>query len=189
MVFTLLVLVLFIGYLRWDNHRLHVRQEILVLKEEGDRLQNAGQYTDAINAYDDVTTRGNGWADLDIRHVVDRACASRDDAKTAIVNLQIEKDRLSHVRQAEEMARARILASVTRALSRFGLALHPAPIVAAVNVTANTSAPSPTYSGTSGGSGSSVSSSYSGGRVQVRGYYRKNGTYVSPHTRSAPRRR
>jgi hypothetical protein len=32
--------------------------------------------------------------------------------------------------------------------------------------------------------------SYSGGgTVHVRGYYRKDGTYVRPHTRSAPRRR
>ncbi|MVZ60919.1 hypothetical protein [Sphingobacterium humi] len=29
----------------------------------------------------------------------------------------------------------------------------------------------------------------SGGTVHVKGYYRKNGTYVRPHTRSAPRRR
>lgn len=29
----------------------------------------------------------------------------------------------------------------------------------------------------------------SGGTVQVKGYYRKDGTYVRPHTRSAPRRR
>ena len=29
--------------------------------------------------------------------------------------------------------------------------------------------------------------SSAGGRVQVKGYYRKNGTYVKPHTRSAPR--
>jgi hypothetical protein len=29
----------------------------------------------------------------------------------------------------------------------------------------------------------------SGGRVSVRGYTRKDGTYVRPHTRSAPRRR
>lgn len=29
----------------------------------------------------------------------------------------------------------------------------------------------------------------SGGTVNVRGYYRKDGTYVRPHTRSAPRRR
>jgi hypothetical protein len=37
----------------------------------------------------------------------------------------------------------------------------------------------------------SSSSSYSGssGTVNVKGYYRKNGTYVSPHTRSAPSRR
>jgi hypothetical protein len=27
------------------------------------------------------------------------------------------------------------------------------------------------------------------GTVQVKGYYRKDGTYVRPHTRSAPRRR
>ncbi len=32
-------------------------------------------------------------------------------------------------------------------------------------------------------------SSYSGGDVHVRGYYRKDGTYVAPHTRSAPHRR
>lgn len=31
--------------------------------------------------------------------------------------------------------------------------------------------------------------SSSGGPVQVKGYYRKNGTYVRPHTRSAPRRK
>ncbi|WP_121965213.1 hypothetical protein [Myroides sp. N17-2] len=35
---------------------------------------------------------------------------------------------------------------------------------------------------------SSSSSSYSK-PVQVKGYYRKNGSYVSPHTRSAPRRK
>lgn len=29
----------------------------------------------------------------------------------------------------------------------------------------------------------------SGGSVHVKGYTRKNGTYVAPHTRSAPRRR
>lgn len=29
----------------------------------------------------------------------------------------------------------------------------------------------------------------SGGTVQVKGYTRKNGTYVAPHTRSAPRRK
>ena len=29
----------------------------------------------------------------------------------------------------------------------------------------------------------------SGGTVQVKGYTRKNGTYVAPHTRSAPKRR
>ena len=33
------------------------------------------------------------------------------------------------------------------------------------------------------------SSSSSGKTVNVKGYYRKNGTYVKPHTRSAPRRR
>lgn len=31
--------------------------------------------------------------------------------------------------------------------------------------------------------------SSSGGTVNVKGYYRKSGTYVSPHTRSSPRRR
>lgn len=32
-------------------------------------------------------------------------------------------------------------------------------------------------------------STSSGGTVHVKGYTRKDGTYVSPHTRSAPRRR
>lgn len=36
---------------------------------------------------------------------------------------------------------------------------------------------------------SSYSSPYTGDRVQVRGYYRKDGTYVRPHTRSRPRRK
>ena len=31
-------------------------------------------------------------------------------------------------------------------------------------------------------------STYSGGTVHVKGYTRKDGTYVKPHTRSAPRR-
>lgn len=33
------------------------------------------------------------------------------------------------------------------------------------------------------------SSTNSGGSVSVKGYYRKDGTYVKPHTRSAPKRR
>lgn len=37
-------------------------------------------------------------------------------------------------------------------------------------------------------SSSASTSSTSSGRVYVRGYYRKDGTYVQPHTRSAPRR-
>jgi hypothetical protein len=36
---------------------------------------------------------------------------------------------------------------------------------------------------------SSTAKSTSGKTVQVKGYYRKNGTYVKPHTRSAPKRR
>lgn len=36
---------------------------------------------------------------------------------------------------------------------------------------------------------SSTSSKSSGGSVQVKGYTRKDGTYVRPHTRSAPKRR
>lgn len=34
-----------------------------------------------------------------------------------------------------------------------------------------------------------TSSSTSNGTVHVKGYYRKDGTYVKPHTRRAPRRR
>jgi len=37
-------------------------------------------------------------------------------------------------------------------------------------------------------SSSRASSTSSGGTVYVRGYYRNSGTYVAPHTRSAPRR-
>lgn len=39
------------------------------------------------------------------------------------------------------------------------------------------------------GSTTSYSTPSSGGSVHVKGYTRKNGTYVRPHTRSAPRRR
>ncbi|MGH1516578.1 hypothetical protein [Chryseobacterium sp. JK1] len=46
------------------------------------------------------------------------------------------------------------------------------------------------YSSPSVRSSSSYSSqSNSGGSVHVKGYTRKDGTYVRPHTRSAPRRR
>lgn len=34
---------------------------------------------------------------------------------------------------------------------------------------------------------SSENSNFGNGTVKVKGYYRKNGTYVKPHTRSAPR--
>lgn len=46
------------------------------------------------------------------------------------------------------------------------------------NTTTSSSSPSSNYS-----------SETSSGTVNVKGYYRKNGTYVRPHTRSAPRRR
>jgi len=46
------------------------------------------------------------------------------------------------------------------------------------------------YSSFGGGGSSTYSpSSSSGSRVYVRGYTRKDGTYVRPHTRSSPRRR
>lgn len=38
-------------------------------------------------------------------------------------------------------------------------------------------------------SSSNYESSNSGGSVRVKGYYRKNGTYVRPHTRSSSSRR
>ena|SRR5687767_13513050 len=41
----------------------------------------------------------------------------------------------------------------------------------------------------SSSSSSNSSSSSSGGTVYVKGYYRKDGTYVRPHTRSAPKRK
>jgi hypothetical protein len=48
------------------------------------------------------------------------------------------------------------------------------------------SSPPPAYTPSS----PSYTPSYSGdGTVHVRGYYRKNGTYVQPYTRRAPRRR
>jgi hypothetical protein len=49
-------------------------------------------------------------------------------------------------------------------------------------------APSATTS-TEAASPSTSAHTSTGGTVQVRGYYRKDGTYVRPHTRSAPRRR
>lgn len=54
-----------------------------------------------------------------------------------------------------------------------------------------TDARRPSYRPTSviPGNSSSNSSSSSGGQVNVKGYYRKDGTYVRPHTRSAPSRR
>lgn len=49
------------------------------------------------------------------------------------------------------------------------------------------------YSDNNNSSGNSYTKSStrssSGGSVQVKGYTRKNGTYVAPHTRSTPRRR
>lgn len=45
------------------------------------------------------------------------------------------------------------------------------------------------YSPSQSSSSSYSSKSSSGGSVHVKGYTRKDGTYVRPHTRSAPRRR
>jgi CRISPR/Cas system-associated endonuclease/helicase Cas3 len=53
------------------------------------------------------------------------------------------------------------------------------------NYTSTSSYTSPTVSSVS----SYNTGSSSGGSVSVKGYTRKDGTYVRPHTRSAPRRR
>lgn len=52
----------------------------------------------------------------------------------------------------------------------------------------NTYTPAKSYN-TSTSSYNYTPSKSSGGTVHVKGYTRKDGTYVSPHTRSAPRRR
>jgi hypothetical protein len=46
----------------------------------------------------------------------------------------------------------------------------------------------PSYTEPSISASSSSGTGGGGGTVHVRGYYRKNGTYVQPHTRRAPRR-
>ncbi len=51
----------------------------------------------------------------------------------------------------------------------------------AERIDSETASSSSTYSGAS-----DSSSGTGGGTVNVRGYYRKNGTYVSPHTRRSP---
>jgi hypothetical protein len=51
-----------------------------------------------------------------------------------------------------------------------------------------TYSPSTSYDGSTSGS-TYQAPSYGSGSVNVRGYYRKDGTYVRPHTRSRPRRR
>jgi endonuclease YncB( thermonuclease family) len=48
---------------------------------------------------------------------------------------------------------------------------------------------SPTASPTESPQPSNTSQSPSGGTVNVQGYYRKDGTYVKPHTRKAPKRK
>ncbi|MHB1308783.1 MAG: hypothetical protein ACYC23_17025 [Limisphaerales bacterium] len=64
----------------------------------------------------------------------------------------------------------------------------PAVVTTVPRVGSPARAASPSFSsGYSGGYGYSGGNS-GGGRVQVRGYYRKNGTYVSPHPRRAPSR-
>ena len=65
------------------------------------------------------------------------------------------------------------------------MAQRPEPVVAkdTGGSTSGYSYSSSSYSGSSGYSGTG------GGSVYVRGYYRKDGTYVRPHTRSRPTRR
>ncbi|WP_343697015.1 hypothetical protein [Flavobacterium sp.] len=59
------------------------------------------------------------------------------------------------------------------------------PIYSNANTTNNYNSSSSNYHTST----NNASSNISGGSVHVKGYTRKNGTYVSPHTRSTPRRR
>jgi hypothetical protein len=65
------------------------------------------------------------------------------------------------------------------------------PLISALEPERSASEPAPTFSSDTSSSGPTAAPSWSGsanGTVQVRGYYRKNGTYVQPHTRRSPRR-
>jgi hypothetical protein len=65
------------------------------------------------------------------------------------------------------------------------------PFVSPPELERSVSEPAPSASASMSTSEQSSGSSYSasgGGTVHVRGYYRKNGTYVQPHTRRSPRR-
>jgi len=72
-----------------------------------------------------------------------------------------------------------------RAKEKAALAAAEKPKPPVTKPTQPTYVPSPS---TYVSSGSSSSSRSSGGNVYVRGYTRKDGTYVAPHTRSSPRR-
>jgi len=57
------------------------------------------------------------------------------------------------------------------------------------SVTSSAHSTSSTTSSSGNGRSNSYTPTSSGGTVHVKGYYRKNGTYVRPHTRSSPGRR
>jgi hypothetical protein len=65
----------------------------------------------------------------------------------------------------------------------------PRPTAKSITLSGSTgyssSGPADSYSAPAGSSSTSFSTS-KGGPVQVKGYTRSNGTYVAPHTRSAP---
>jgi hypothetical protein len=191
--FALLVLVLFVSFLAWDGHRTRARQDLLSLKDEGTRLESAGDLQAADKVYQNLETQGDGWDDPDIRDAVRWAVDRRSHVQDALNAQQAARDREAATRDYEARLRSQLLAALGRALNRAGLSLQAKPpagsggggsVASSTRDSSGSYTPSYSY----GGGGSSRSRS-TGGSVSVRGYYRKNGTYVAPHTRSAPRRR
>jgi hypothetical protein len=170
-VFSSIVLVVFVGYLVWDQHRTHTRQELLAIKILGDRLDAEGKFEEAASTYEGFVNQAESWNDNEVREAVGSAIERRGRAQSVIAARRAEQQRLTAQRQRKAEARAWIWSG-----------FKPARAVA--SATADWLLSIVPSGGTSDGN------TYDGsGTVYVRGYHRKDGTYVSPHTRSAPRRR
>lgn len=198
LMICLVVIVSFAAFLVRDHSRTTERRELMALKTTGDHLLAAGHFDAAGVAYSDLVARSKGFDDPDVREAAAWAIEQRIKVEAALQNLEAERQQRDAEQQREAKAKAQVLTAVGGALSRIGLSLSPKPETDSrqeiarsqlADFSTHSGSPSPTPSyGSSSYSGSSRSSA-SGGSVHVRGYYRKNGTYVAPYSRSSPSRR
>lgn len=110
LTFAFVIVGFLVGYLIYDASQSQFRTQIEALQAEGNKLQEAGQFTNAIERYEAAISQAGNSSDQAVQRIVADVKIQKENAasKLKVVTEQVEAKR----KQEQEEAQAREIARI-----------------------------------------------------------------------------